>query len=284
MQGLLCQDNVNIAGLELKNHTFGVATAESIQFASNTTSFDGLMGLAQSVRSSRSLCISKTHTSPVQTLSEEKVLTPVESLAENGLIQSPITSFKISRLADQLNDGEVTFGGLDATKFVASSLVTIPNVNTQGFWEGAMDAIAVNGADTGLTGRTAILDTGTTLILAPPSDAQSLMQSLGGACDAQQCTIPCTTQASLSLSFGNSSFAIDPRDLAVLPVDPNDPTGSCTAGIQPQQIGAATEWLVSGSCPSLLGRRPLTKPSGWRCLPEERLLLYQCRDKPDLTC
>ncbi|KAI9570537.1 aspartic peptidase A1 [Boletus coccyginus] len=226
VKGLLCQDNVNIAGLALTNHTFGVATAESIQFASDTTSFDGLMGLAQS------------------TLSQEKVLTPVESLAANKLIQSPITSFKIPRLADQLNDGAVTFGGLDATKFVANTLVTIPNVNTQGFWEGAMDAITVNDADTGLTGRTAILDTGTTLILAPPADVQSLMQSLGGACDAQQCTIPCTTQASLALSFGNSSFAIDPRDLAVLPIDLNDPSGSCTAGIQPQQVGAATEWLV----------------------------------------
>ncbi|KAH0833251.1 acid protease [Lanmaoa asiatica] len=246
VQGLLCQDDVNIAGLALKNHTFGVATAESIQLTLSTTPFDGLMGLAQSVSSSRCPCISITiiHTSPVQTLSQQKVLTPVESLATNKLIQSPITSFKIPRLADQLNDGEITFGGLDATKFVASTLVTIPNVNTQGFWEGAMDAIMVNGASSGLTGRTAILDTGTTLILAPPSDAQKVVQSLGGACDAQQCTIPCTTQASLALSFGNASFAIDPRDLAVLPLDLNNPTGSCTAGIQPQQIGAATEWLV----------------------------------------
>ncbi|KAG8213074.1 acid protease [Butyriboletus roseoflavus] len=195
VQGVLCQDNVNIAGLKLQNHTFGVASAESIQFASDTTPFDGLMGLAQS------------------TLSQEKALTPVESLAANKLIQSPIASFKIPRLGDQLNDGEVTFGGLDAT-------------------------------NAGLTGRTAILDTGTTLIIAPPSDAQKVMQSLGGTCDTQQCTIPCTTQASLALSFGNASFAIDPRDLAVLPVDPNNPTGSCTAGIQPQQIGAATEWLV----------------------------------------
>jgi hypothetical protein len=284
MQGLLCQDNVNIAGLALTNHTFGVATAESIQFASDTTPFDGLMGLAQSASSSRYVCISKTQTSPVQTLSQEKVLTPVESLAANKLIQSPITSFKIPRLADQLNDGQVTFGGLDATKFVANTLVTIPNVNTQGFWEGTMDAITANGADAGLTGRTAILDTGTTLILAPPSDAQKVMQSLGGACDAQQCTIPCTTQTSLALSFGNVSFAIDPRDLAVLPIDPNDPVGSCTAGIQPQLIGAATEWLVSGSCPLLLGRRSSTKRSGWRCLPEECLPLYQCRDEPDLAC
>ncbi|KIJ66675.1 hypothetical protein HYDPIDRAFT_85493 [Hydnomerulius pinastri MD-312] len=226
VQGTLCQDNVNIAGLALNNHTFGVATAESVQFADNTVPFDGLMGLAQS------------------TLSQQGVLTPVESLAQNGLIQSAITSFKISRLADQLNDGEVTFGGLDSTKFVASSLVTIPNVNTQGFWEGAVDDIAVNNASTGLTGRTAILDTGTTLILAPPSDAQTVMTALGGTCDQQQCTIPCTSTASLALTFGNASFAIDPRDMAVLPVDLNNPTGDCTAGIQPQQIGAATEWLV----------------------------------------
>lgn len=178
----------------------------------------------------------------------------MESLAANKLIQSAVTSFKIPRIADQLDDGEVTFGGLDTTKFVANTLVTIPNVNTQGFWEGAIDAITVNGASTGLTGRTAILDTGTTLILAPPSDAQNVMQSLGGTCDTQQCTIPCTTQASLALSFGNASFAIDPRDLAVLPINVNDPTGSCTAGIQPQQVGAATEWLVSDACPSLLGR------------------------------
>jgi hypothetical protein len=226
VQGLLCQDNVNIAGLALNNHTFGVASVESVQFSADTVSFDGLMGLAQSI------------------LSEQKVLTPVESLASNGLIQSAITSFKISRLADQLNDGEVTFGGLDASKFVASSLVTIPNVNTQGFWEGAIDAVTVNGADTGLTGRTAILDTGTTLILAPPQDAQQIMQGLGGTCDTQQCTIPCTANASLALSFGNASFTIDPRDMAVLPVNLNDPTGDCTAGIQPQQIGTATEWLV----------------------------------------
>ncbi|KIJ14268.1 hypothetical protein PAXINDRAFT_169881 [Paxillus involutus ATCC 200175] len=226
VQGVLCNDNVNIAGLALNNHSFGVTTVESVQFASNTVPFDGLMGLAQS------------------TLSEQKVLTPVEALASNGLIQSPITSFKISRLADQLNDGEVTFGGLDASKFVSNSLVTIPNVNSQGFWEGAMDAITVNGADTGLTGRTAILDTGTTLILIPPQDAQQVMQSLGGTCDTKQCRIPCTSTASLALSFGNTSFAIDPRDLAVLPVDLNNPTGDCTAGIQPQQIGTATEWLV----------------------------------------
>ena len=177
-------------------------------------------------------------------MSEQSVLTPVESLASNSLIPAAITSFKISRLADQLNDGEVTFGGLDPSKFVADSLITIPNVNQQGFWEGSIDAITINGAGCGITGRTAVLDTGTTLMLIPPSDAQALMQSLGGTCDSQQCTIPCTTNASLALAFGGSSFSIDPRDIAMLPVDVNDPTGDCVAGVQPGQFGTATQWLV----------------------------------------
>lgn len=224
--GVLCQDNVNMAGLQLNNHTFGVANEESVQFSADTVPFDGLMGLAQSI------------------LSNEKVPTPVESLASNGLISSAISSFKISRLADQLNDGQVTFGGLDPTKFVASTLITIPNVSKVGFWEGALNAITVNGQNTGMAGRTAILDTGTTLIIAPPADTLAVVTMLGGKCDTQQCTIPCTSNASVALSFGNASFTIDPRDMLLLPVDVNDPTGDCTAGIQPGTIGTDTEWLV----------------------------------------
>ena len=47
--GTLVTDNVNIAGLQLNTHTFGVALLESVQFSSDSVAFDGLMGLAQSV-------------------------------------------------------------------------------------------------------------------------------------------------------------------------------------------------------------------------------------------
>ena len=36
-------------------------------------------------------------------------MTPVESLAQNGLIEDAITSYKLSRLSDGKNDGEITF-------------------------------------------------------------------------------------------------------------------------------------------------------------------------------
>jgi hypothetical protein len=49
VSGDIITDNVNIAGLALNQHTFGVATTESVDFSGNSTPFDGLMGLAQSV-------------------------------------------------------------------------------------------------------------------------------------------------------------------------------------------------------------------------------------------
>jgi hypothetical protein len=173
-------------------------------------------------------------------------LTPVESLAQQKLITDAITSYKISCLQDEKNDGEITFGGLDATKFDAQTLVTFNNVNQDGFWEGNMDAVTVDGQDTGLTGRTAILDTGTTLIIAPPSDAAAVHSLIAGAQSDGNggFTIPCTTNASVALSFGGQSFAIDTRDLLFAPVDPNDLTGDCVSGISTGQIGGDTEWLV----------------------------------------
>lgn len=226
--GQLCSDDLEIAGLKLAAHDFGVATQETTDFSDDSVPFSGLMGLAQ------------------PSLSEQGVDTPPVSLAKAGLIQEAIVSFKISRLADDLNDGEITFGGLDSSKFDANTLITVDNVSQQGFWEADLDAITVDGNDTGLSGRTAILDTGTTLIVAPPDDAAAVHQLIPGAASDGQggFTVPCTTTASVALTVGNQVFTIDPRDIAFSPVDLNDPTGDCVSGISSGEVGAATEWLV----------------------------------------
>lgn len=225
--GTIITDNVNIAGLSLNKHVFGVAQIETVDFSSNSTAFDGLMGLANS------------------SLSQQGVPTPVEALASNNLISSAITSYKISRLSDGKNDGEITFGGLDQTKFDPKTLVTFPNVNTQGFWEGNV-SVSMNGKDLGLTSRTAILDTGTTLIIAPPSDAAAVHAQIPGAKSDGQggFTIPCTTNTSMSLTFGGTSFDIQPTDLLFAPVNANNLAGDCVSGVSSGQVGGANEWLV----------------------------------------
>jgi hypothetical protein len=228
VQGNIVQDNIVVAGLALPKHTFGVATQESEDFTGDTTQFDGIMGLAQS------------------TLSNQQTLTPPESLTKAGLIQEAIVSFKISRLADQKNDGQVTFGGLDTSKFDQKTLVTLQNVNQNGFWEGAIDAVSVDGTDLGLKGRTAILDTGTTLMILPASDAQAIHDSIPGAKQTGQgtFTVPCTTNSSVAITFGQQSFNIDPRDITFLPLDQNNLAGDCASGITSGQIGGPEQWLV----------------------------------------
>jgi len=226
--GIKVTDNLNLAGLALDKHQFGVAQLESVDFSADSVEFDGLMGLAQS------------------SLSNQQTLTPIEALAQKRIIQEAITSYKISRLADQKNDGEITFGGLDETKFDPNTLVTLDNVNEKGFWEATMDSVTVDGVDSGLAGRKAILDTGTTLILAPAADAAKVHQGIQGAKSDGQggFLVPCTTNASIALNFGGKSFAIDLRDLAFAPVDANNSTGDCVSAISGGNVGDATEWLV----------------------------------------
>jgi hypothetical protein len=173
-------------------------------------------------------------------------LTPPESLAKAGQIKEAIVSYKISRLADQKNDGEVTFGGLDASKFDPKTLVTLQNVNKKGFWEAGLDAVSVDGKDLGLKGRTAILDTGTTALIVPEADALAIHQSIPGANEIGNgaFTVPCTTNSSLALTFGQQSFTIDPRDIAALPLDENNLKGDCASRITAGQVGGANEWLA----------------------------------------
>ncbi|KAI0649313.1 acid protease [Trametes meyenii] len=224
--GNIIQDDISVAGLALAGHSFGVATAETEDFSSDSVPFDGLMGLAQS------------------TLSQQGVLTPVEALAKAGLISDAITSYKISRLADNKNDGEITFGALDETKFDPKTLVTFDNVADNGFWEGAMDSVTVDGQDTGLQGRSAILDTGTTLIVAPQADAEAVHAAIPGAQSDGQggFTIPCNTNASVALTFSGQDFAIDTRDLIFAQADNSGQ--DCVSGISAGNIDGDKVWLV----------------------------------------
>ena len=220
--------------------------------------------------------------------------TPVDSLAQQGLIKEAITSYLISRLADGGTNGEITFGGLDQSKFDPSTLITIPNVSQEGFWEGAMDSASVNGVDVNLgSNRTGIFDTGTTNILAPSGDAQAIHAVIPGAKSDGQggFTMPCTTNATVALSFGGRSFSIEAQDLAEDPVDPNNPTGDCVSSITEDTGGdnGPTQWLVSyTSSTSSVGDVLLTLTffflsEAWRYIPQKRVSVDQRQPEHSFT-
>ncbi|KAJ7678506.1 aspartic peptidase domain-containing protein [Mycena rosella] len=229
VSGNMVMDHVAFAGLTLQNHTFGVASNESAQFTPDNIPLDGILGCAKSP------------------LSIQQTPTLVEALRSAGLIASNIISYKISRESDGKNDGEITMGAMDPSKFVASSLVRVKNVNTGGFWEANLDAVTVNGEDVGLVNRSCIWDTGTTLLVAPKEDVDAIHSAIPGAkfdTSSNAWTVPCDTDASVSLVFGGKFFSIRPSDLAFLPVDPNNTMGACTSAIAEGVSEGPTEWLV----------------------------------------
>ncbi|KAJ7671612.1 aspartic peptidase domain-containing protein [Mycena polygramma] len=229
VSGNLVEDHVAFAGFTLRNHTFGVASNESSQFIPDVIPLDGIFGCAK------------------QRLSIQQTPTFLNALRSAGLIAKRILSYKISRDSDGKNDGEITVGGMDPTKYNPLSLVRVGNVNTLGFWEAKLDTVEINGRDVRLHGRTCIFDTGTTLLLAPKRDVDAIHRSIPGAKfdnSSNGWTVPCTTNTSISLVFRRKSFSIRPVDLTFLPLDPKNPRGACTSAIAQASSEGATQWLV----------------------------------------
>ncbi|KAJ7454803.1 acid protease [Mycena latifolia] len=224
--GDIVTDTVVLAGMKLPNHTFGIAHSISQSFSGDTVA-DGLMGLGKGG------------------LSTQKTPTPVQALANAGLINAAITSYRLPRLLDHTNNGEVTFGGLDESKFDSSTLVTIKATNDS-FWIVALGGASVNGASVSIASTTALMDTGTTLLVVPANDAAAIHAKIPGAkLTNGHYTVPCNTTASVALEFGGKSFTINPKDLSF--ASNGRTSGDCTSGIGAFSDSTPQPWLVGDS-------------------------------------
>ncbi|KAJ6631006.1 aspartic peptidase domain-containing protein [Mycena sp. CBHHK59/15] len=221
--GDVVTDTVVIAGMTLSNLTFGVAHVLSSEFTKDPA-VDGLMGLARSE------------------ITALKIPTPVEALKKRGLISAAITSYRIPRRADGDSDvGEITFGGLDESKFNTSTLVIMTSTDN-GFWIAEMGPVTINGQDLGFVNKTALLDTGTTLMAVSSEDAKTIHDKIPGARQGPQgYTVPCDTSAAVVLTFGGKTFPIDVKELAR--GSASQKTGDCGSGIS-VSANAGNRWLV----------------------------------------
>jgi len=101
------------------------------------------------------------------------------------------------------------------------------------------------GGKTILTGRTGILDTGTTLMVLPAGDAAAVHSNIPGAVQDNRggFRIPCTNTVTVGLTFAGKTFEINPVDLTFQPVSRNR-KGLCISGISVGTVGGPTQWLV----------------------------------------
>ncbi|KAF9561944.1 aspartic peptidase A1 [Agrocybe pediades] len=229
VSGYLVRDDVTIAGLKMTAHEFGVATNETKDFTPNSIPFDGLLGTGK------------------DTLSRQGVPTLLTSLYKAKRISAPIISYKLPRWADFKNDGEMTLGGMDPQLYDPKTVVTMKNINTFGYWAVDVGAVQIGNTDLKWSNRTILMDTGTTLMIAPQADVDAIHSHIPGSKrdDSGSWTVPCNMTTVLSLTIGGKKFPLDPRDIAFFQVEGGSP--DCMSGIAAGGVGPFyqnNDWLV----------------------------------------
>jgi len=143
------------------------------------------------------------------------VTPPFYNMVQQQLVKEPIFSFWIGRSEGDVIGGELTFGGVDSSKFEGQ--IRYAPVTRQGYWEVTMNKLLVNGTEiSGMANVRAAIDTGTSLIAAPSEIADQLNSIIGAQQgDQGTYTVDCSTRPSLpfiTFVFGGQNFSLSPND------------------------------------------------------------------------
>ncbi|KAJ3154287.1 Vacuolar protease A [Geranomyces variabilis] len=223
LEGIISNDVLGIAGLDVKNVDFGESVKEpGITFAVGR--FDGILGLA------------------FDNIAVQRVVPPFYAMIQQGLLDEPVFGAWFNDQANGGDGGEITFGGLDSARY--SGEIHWAPVIRKGYWEVELQNATLGGVDIGITTRRAAIDTGTSLCAIPVAEADAINKAIGGKKNFQgQYVIDCATVPNLptlALTFGGKVFALEGKDY-VLKV-----SEQCVSGFMGMDIPAPAGplWIV----------------------------------------
>ncbi|OBZ65426.1 Aspartic protease [Grifola frondosa] len=221
VKGEQFSDSVQFSGLTATAVTLGVSTDYSSGFAKNAFTADGLMGMAFK-------SISAFPADPF-----------VSSLATQNQIEDAVFAFKLAK-----EGSELSLGGYNPALFTGDIVYT--PVTKEGYWQVSMDSISTNGTHA-FEHVPAIIDTGTTLIIADKESVDAIYAGIPGAKDASHTiapgfyTVPCDAIPTVSLTFGGKTFDVKPELFNQGPAGPED-SSDCIGGIS--ALEGQEFWIV----------------------------------------
>ncbi|KNC50758.1 cathepsin D [Thecamonas trahens ATCC 50062] len=202
VSGTLAADTIDIAGLVGTDVTFGIVNQAS---GFNGAGIDGLLGLAY------------------KSISADQVPPVFDVIAkQNGL--NNIVSFYLS--SDSSTNGALTFGGLNSQYYKGTPTYT--KVTHQQWWVIKGESIDVGStrAVGGLFGFSAIVDSGTSLLIVSPSAARTITDKV----TVNQDCSGIESNPSLTVTIEKQAFTITP-DQYVVKLSQQGQT-QCILGIQ----------------------------------------------------
>ncbi|KAJ2034556.1 aspartic proteinase precursor [Coemansia sp. RSA 922] len=225
--GQVGSDTVQVGNVSAPGLHVGLATHMGRFF--RTTLFDGVFGLG------------------FPKLSRIQADPPLYTMIQNGLLEKPVFSFWVREGKNgQHAGGEVVLGGVNERRFEGRTR-TIPIVRKM-YWEVELNGLLINENQVpNISSQTAIIDTGTALIVLPAVDADAVNQFLGAiplfdeyglyAIDCRKDNKP-----TIKFMLAGETFAIGPSHY-ILPVGKN----RCVTAFAASTTPDLSRWVIGTS-------------------------------------
>ncbi|CAG8512337.1 3239_t:CDS:1 [Racocetra persica] len=202
--GITGIDSIQIGNITADNQIFGLANSESDDFGYDD--FDGILGLGFDNLND----LDNGSSTLISTLIKQNKINPIFGCHFQH--------------ASGVDDGTFTLGGVDESKFIGE--ITFNSViNTVGFWEINLDGVKLDDTPMSISGRSAIIDTGSTVLFVPSDDAAAINKQIPGAefdnktntykvpCPPDPCCTSTSSIPTISLRFGGVDYTIPSEDV-----------------------------------------------------------------------
>ncbi|KAI4207207.1 MAG: hypothetical protein LQ346_000701 [Caloplaca aetnensis] len=168
--------------------------------------------------------------------------TAMEAIQKANALSSNLFGVNLQRASDGSIDGEISFGAPNQAKY-RGPISHTSLVAGASMWEIPIDDAKVNGKPCSMTGKSAIIDTGTTFMLLPPADAEQLHSQISGSQqEGEIFNIPCASKALVQLIFSGVPYDISPADYVGDPISHGSST--CTSNFIGRRPFGPNQWLV----------------------------------------
>mmetsp|Transcript_28689 Transcript_28689/g.33878 ORF Transcript_28689/g.33878 Transcript_28689/m.33878 type:complete len:394 (-) Transcript_28689:197-1378(-) len=231
-QGYLSKDILQWGGISSEQTFAEVTDASGMGVAYKVGHFDGILGLAFD---ELAVCDFPYVMDCIET--------PFHNLIDAGLVNEPIFSFYLGDLKNFGRygyDGELLLGGTNQ-QYYTGDINYVP-LKSADYWRIEMDSVTMNGAVVGdATATTAIVDSGTSLLVGPEDAVTAIAYSLNATANFEgEYFVDCdATLPTLTFTINGIDYPLEGSDLVL------NSGGECLLMIMSIDLtGTGVDWIL----------------------------------------
>ncbi len=217
VSGHFSKDVVSLGGLQVEQVFAEAQDVSGLGMAYMFGKFDGILGCGW------------------DTISINKIPTPMQTLFADGKIKENLFSFYLSKQAGV--DGALYLGEIDKTKF-QGPIQWVP-LNSETYWQVKLSSMSLDGKEFKSVSPRAILDTGTSLLAGPTEDVRRIAKAAGATpISDRQYIIDCKKPLpALTFVLEDTPFTLEDYR-----IDAGE--GVCILGMMPIDVPSGAIWIL----------------------------------------